>query len=208
MNNAEFDIDENIVELEERHLNKWILRLAGKLSMQVTDAITEFMLYTPFKLTLEQWRSLFIYDIQINYHINMLKIALFDEEHYKNDDYLDFRGISAKKQAKCKAETFKWFMSLPADILEKYQVERNLDVFSELLSDDYATDHSLKKPVEPTEFIEAAKRIVFQSFQNIDDKYLQDNGITKTIEDFNKLLSLDLLTLEVLDTPRLQAMTW
>lgn len=206
MNNTK--IDENIVEVEERYLNKWILRLAGRLSMQVTDAITEFMLYTPFELTLEQWRSLFIYDIQINYHINMLKIALFDQEHYKNNDYLDFRGISGKKQAECKTKTFKWFMGLPADILEKYQVERNINAFSELLSDDYATDHSIKKPVEPKEFIEAAKRIVFQSFQNIDDKYLQDNGITKSRKDFEDLLSLDLLTLEGLDTSRLESITW
>ena len=206
--NNEFDIDNVFVEVEERYLNKWILRFAGMLSMKVTDAITEFMLYTPFELTLEQWRSLFIYDIQINYHLNVLSMALFDEEHYKNDNYLDFRGISAQKQAMAKAKTYEWFLGLPKEILEKYDVERNIDVFSELLSDDYASKHAVKKPVEPKEFIAAAKKIALQWFKQVDDKYLMDNHISKTDEDFENLLSLDLLNLEVLDNKKLESMTW
>ncbi|WP_279037908.1 hypothetical protein [Lactobacillus taiwanensis] len=202
-------MDENELVLENnRFLNKWVLRLAAELQSRYSEYITEMMLYTPFELTLSQWRQLLIYDIQTKYEVNMIHQVLFDPEYYGKEIYLDFEAVSAKKEKKVKLETFEWFKKMPSDILMKYGVRQDIDAFGDLLSDDYAQQQTLDIPPIPQEFIKSAKEYVYKFFLNMPLAYLSDNQVTKTEEDFKKLLEMDLISFELLSSLKLSTINW
>lgn len=192
----------------DRYLCKWTLRLAADIQTRLAESITEFMLFSDFNISEEDWRKLFIYAIQSKYEINFIEAIIFDKDLSVDLKQLDFSAVSAKRQACIKKKTYSWFKSLPATILKNHKVKVDIDSFSDLLSDEYAATQELNVPVFPDEFMEIADKLVFNWFQKIDDDFLDSHEIEKTNDDFNALKQMSLLELESLPEEKLKSINW
>lgn len=206
------NINSKIKLVEKRYLNKRTLRLANELQMKCATKANELLLFSDISISSEQWGSIFKYLVHTMYAINLVDTALFNPRLPHSYASLDMETLSNKDLCAIHQNVIDWYKSLPLSKLAKHHLNNVGDnageIINMILGDESSSMEVVNKPSLPLNIIEQAQAFAKEWFFSLPDNMLKENNISKTEQDFYKLLQLPSWELEGVETSTVESFVW